>query len=203
MLGVPTLFERNPRTNKVVDEYIPIRAAAMHKLVGMERMPGADVRLTVRNGTCVRLEVVAKPTREQRNVGILDPWYRDTADAGADHWLFEAVENTDLTSLPDGEWAGEAIGEKIMHNPLSIEGHTVVFSSLFPWRDHIAAAVPPELGRTPLEFDDLRYWLGQTNSRYADREGIPIDGVVWWYEDTPIAQIRAKDFRNLRPPTDG
>lgn len=205
MLNVPTLFERQPRTRTVSKEYIPLNAARFHEWVAMERMPGADVRVTVRRGEVVRLEVVQRPSDEQRSRGLLVPWYRDCVDRGADHWLYDAVNNTDWNAVPDGEWPGEAVGEKIMHNPLQLEGHTILLSSLFPWRDALQdAPIPPELGRTPFEYDDLRYWLSQTQSRYSGHTAVPLDGVVWWWHDAPVAQIRARDFgKNIsKPPSE-
>jgi len=195
MLDVPTLFEKNPRTKTVTNEYIPMNAANFHEWVAMERMPGADIRTTVRRGEVVRLEVVNKPSGEQRDRGIIVPWYRDCVDKGADHWLYDAAHNTDFSNVPDGEWSGEAVGEKIMHNPLNLEGHTILLSSLFPWQDNRSGLpVPPALGRTPFQYDDLRYWLSQTESTYSATVAVPIDGVVWWWHDAPIAQIRARDY---------
>jgi hypothetical protein len=204
MLGVPTLFERNPKSRTVTNEYIPLNTSSFPQWEAMERMPGADVRVTVRRHEVVRLEVVKKPDEEQRQRGILVPWYRDSVDRGPDHWVHEAARQTDFSTVPDGEWFGEAIGEKIMRNPLGIEGHRILLSSLFPWRDQLPdAPIPPQLGRTPLDYDDLRYWLAHTKSRYVDREGVGLDGVVWWYLDEPIAQIRAKDFGSKigKPPS--
>lgn len=195
MIGVPTLFERNPRTRTLTKEYVPLNAARFHEWEAMERIPGAEVRVTVRNRQAVRLEVVKKPEPEQRAEGILIPWYRDAGDVGADHWLFDALRNTDLSQIPDGEWAGEAVGEKIMRNPLNLEGNTILFSSLFPWRESLPdAPIPPAVGRTPFGYDDLKLWLPQEESRYSPAEGTPIDGVVWWWTDTPVAQIRTRDF---------
>lgn len=203
MLDVPTLFEKNPRTKMVTDNYIPMTNANFHEWVAMERMPGADIRATVRRGEMVRLEVVQRPTNEQRERGILVPWYRDCIDKGADHWLFDAASNTDFSSVPDGDWGGEAVGEKIMHNPLQLEGHTILLSSLFPWRgSYDGLPVPPAIDRTPFQYDDLRYWLSQTESAYSKATAVPLDGVVWWWHDAPVAQIRARDFGKTisKPP---
>jgi hypothetical protein len=195
MISVPTIFERHNTKRTVVENYVPLNAAHFHEWTAMERMPGADVRVTVRNSVAVRLEVVNKPTSDQKKMGIVEPWFRDCNNAGADYWLLRALENTDFSDVPDGEWEGEAVGDSIAKNPLQLEAQTILLSSLFPWReDHPEAPVPPALGRTPFEYADLRFWLSHTESIYAGKAGVPIDGLVWWWNDTPVAQIRARDF---------
>lgn len=145
----------------------------------------------------MRLEALQRPSRDQLAAGILMPWYRDAQDdSSSDYWLWKAARDTDISDLPNGEWAGEAIGENIGGNPFGLEDHSVILSSLFPWRELYESITPPEIGRTPLEFEDLCYWLLTEKSRYnADAS---IEGVVWWLNDTPVAQVRTRDFPEIR-----
>lgn len=197
MMSVPSLYEKNPRTHKLDDGPVSVPPAVIHEWTAMESIPGADVRVTVRLHEPVRVEVAQRPNEDQRARGITNPWYRDCQRIQADYWLWLAAEQTDLSNVPDGEWEGQAIGESINRNSMDIEGHRIVFSSLFPWRDVITGVdIPPALGRIPMGFEDLRFWLATTPSAYphSRREGIPTDGVVWWLHEQPVAQVRAREF---------
>lgn len=202
MLDVPTLFERNPKTGKVLPLMTPLAASIITGWTAVEWLSGATVRVTVRSGEMVRLEVVRRPELKQISAGITRPWFREATSVGSDHWLFEAANSTDMSSAPDGEWEGEAVGEMIRNNPLGLEGHHIRFSDLFPFRQTVdPVLLPPEIGRTPVEYDDLRYWLQTTSSFLPEAAaGSPLNGVVWWYLDTPVAQIRARDFGSDRAP---
>lgn len=194
MIATPTLFERNPRTRHVGESYVPLDGGPMAEWEAMEWVSGADVRVTIRSGEAVRLEVVEKPGGDQRDRGIEVPWWRDCPMAGPGTWVHDAANSTDFTGIPDGEWEGVAVGEKINRNPLGLEGHRVFLASLFPWRDIVKSpCILPAVGRPPLGFEDLRFWLATTESRI---EGVqaPLDGVVWWWHETPVAKIRGRDF---------
>lgn len=163
-------------------------------------LPGADVRVTIRNSQAVRLEVVQRPSEDQMKEGILNPWYRDATDRNqmsSDYWLWAAVDKTDFSGVPDGEWAGEAVGEKIRNNILNLEGQKVYLSSLFPWRDTLDCdVIPPKIGRTPMDFQSLQYWITTTNS--AINPDSPLEGIIWWIADTPVASIRQRYFPSVK-----
>lgn len=196
MINVPSLFARSVKTNKMIDEMLPLPSLYVGNLVAMEMMPGADVRLTIREGSLVRLEALQRPSRDQLATGIHMPWYRDAQDdSSSDYWLWKAARETDLSNLPDGEWAGEAIGPNIKGNPFELEDHSVIFSSLFPWREDYPGMTPPALGRTPFEFEDLCYWLLTTPSEYSPESRL--EGVVWWLNESPVAQVRTRDFPTI------
>ena len=191
MIGIPSLFVYDQRKRLLVNEYSPL-GGETHNWVAVEMMPGADIRVTMRSGNVVRLEVLQRPNQDQKALGITEPWFRDATEKGPDLWLWKAVWITDLSNVIDGEWEGEAVGEGIKHNPLNLEDSTIVLSSLWPWREIIDVTLPPELGRVPLEYDDLRYYLTTSTSKFSDNA--PMEGVVWWCHDTPIAQVRTRDF---------
>lgn len=193
LINTPTLFERNARTGKVVDQYIP-RSGHFHQWTAMEYLAGAEVRVTVVAEKPVRLEVVVRPTVDQRTEGILLSWFRDVnpEEGGASYWLQKALDGTDFAGVPDGEWEGTAIGPGIARNPLGLTENSIVLTSLFPWREvYPSLILPPELGRTPMEYNDIKYWLETEPSRF--NEG-PIYGVMWWWHETPVAKLRVVDF---------
>lgn len=196
MISVPTLYERQPHSRLVTDVMHPVSANVILGWDSMEVLPGAPIRVTVRSGNCVRLEAIQKPDEQLGKMGA-EPWWRDTVGGdGPDFWLIDAMKTTDFSSAPDGEWEGVAVGDKIRRNLLGLEGRRVVLYDLFPYADKVDAhLVPPTLGRTPVDFDDLKYWLSTSRSHLEGaRTGAPLYGVCWWWVDTPIAQISVRDF---------
>ena len=198
MLGVPCLFKRHERTRKMTDDY-NVELGTVHQWKAMEVLRGAPIRITVRSGEAVRIEAIARPNEHQKSAGISDPWFRDIV-GGPEAWLRIAVESTDLSTVPDGEWQATAIGEKIMNNHLNIEGHKIVVDSLFPW-DTGEYHAPPSLGRFPIEFEDLRFTLTTTPSAYSP--AAPMEGVIWWLDSTPVAYVKTSEFPSTtRTPSD-
>ena len=144
------------------------------------------------------MEVRNPPNVKQRDAGITHPWYRDAKpedDPGSDYWLWNAARNTKLESVPDGEWAGEAVGPKIQKDALKLPSHRVYLFSLIPWIDTLAAEVliPPVIQRAPMDYDSLASWLPYQESLVNPEA--PMEGVVWWFFDEPVAKIKASDFR--------
>lgn len=196
MEKIATLFERgrNGRVTDILSEHV---LAPSLEWVATEKLDGANVRLTVRSGQLVRLEARRNPSKEQKEEGIIHPWYRDALPEGekhSDYWLWKAARNTLLLGVPDGEWGGEAVGPKIQGNPLQLEQHTVYLFSLLPWRDSLGSAIPipPVIERAPLGYDELAEWLPSQRSQVNPDVGI--EGVVWWFFDEPVAKIKCKDF---------
>ena len=70
------------------------------------------------------------PSEIQKRNGIIDGWYVDADEFGKeDKWIYEAVENTDLSPWPDGEHSCEAVGPSIQGNPLGLaEAHLCILS---------------------------------------------------------------------------
>lgn len=166
--------------------------------IASELVVGVDVRLTMRAGTCVRIEVQQKPSRDQRKAGITEPWFRDAVDDSTkpDYWLFRALEESDVLGLPDGEWEGSAVGPKIMGNPYRLFRHKIYLSSLVPWAKRLGGNAPitPILPRCPVDFDELSEWFdGKPSLVNPD---VQLQGVVWWEYDEPVAHAMAKDYAN-------
>lgn len=196
MFKIATLFERD-RNGRVVDILSEHALPPSLDWVATEKLDGANVRLTVRSGSLVRLEARQNPTKAQREEGILNPWYRDAApevENRSDWWLWNAARRTPLFGVPDGEWSGEAVGPKIQGNPLDLPDHRIYLFSLLPWRDVLSSSIPmpPIIERAPLDFEELQDWLPTQASGINPK--VAIEGVVWWLFDEPVAKIKRKDF---------
>lgn len=195
MEKIPTLFDR--RNGRITPELSKFVMEPTASWVATEKIDGANVRVTVRNGTLVRIEARRNPSRKQKEAGIVEPWYRDVEPLESntsDRWLWVAAGNVNYQGIPDGEWSAEAVGPKIQGNPLKLEEHTLYFFSLIPWKDSLSATIniPAVYGRIPFDFEELRDWLFLQQSDVNPEVGI--EGVVWWLFDDPVAKIKVKDY---------
>mgnify|MGYP000231578678 CR=1 FL=1 len=190
---IPTLFRRNEKTGNVEDEYV---VSPSHDWEAFELVRGASVRVTTRSGEMVRLESLHRLTPEQRRAGIKTGWYREAGPVSTSaRWLWESAGATDLSFVPDGEWEGLAVGERIFDNYHLLEGHEVLLYDLIPWHASLGttAPIPPRLGRVPLDFNDLKDWMPLEMSRFAPR-GHSLWGIVWYSAGVPVATLEARDF---------
>src|SRR5262249_31804569 len=147
--------------------------------VGTEKLDGTNVRLTVRSGQLVRVEKRRNPSKAQKQRGIIDGWYVDADEISAqDKWIFIAANATDVSTWPDGEHSGEALGPSIEGNPLGLGGGTCVPFNL---------AVPSYVD-VPRAFDELRAFLADLESRYAP--GHLAEGIVFHHADGRRAKIK-------------
>lgn len=195
MQKVPTLYTRDFRGH-VIDVLSEFVISPGSSWVATEKLDGANVRLTVRSGKLVRLEVRKIPSREQRVEGIFHPWYRDAMPEGDNHdyWLWQACHNTNLMGVPDGEWEGEAVGPKIQKNALKLDKHVVYLFSLHPWRDGLGSniLIPPVVPFAPMSFEELfDYFIDQQS---VVNPAARMEGLVYWFFDEPVAKIKASDF---------
>ncbi len=186
MKKIPTIFERDweGKSHKVIDKYVEgVRPLFLGACKATEKLDGMNVRVTVRNNTCVRLEKRRNPDKIQKAKGIIEPWYTDTNEFGPeDKWLLDALKNTDL-NLPDGEWSGEALGPNIQGNPLKLETNRILFFSLDQ---------APVFEDAPITFAELKEWLPKQKSKYGNDCGI--EGIVWHAENGDMFKIKCKDF---------
>jgi len=182
MRKIKTLFVR--KNGQVVNQIADgVTLDFLKGAKATEKLDGMNVRLTIRNGTCVRLEKRRNPDKIQKYKGIIEPWYIDTAISSEDKWLNDALKNTDLTSLPDGEWSGEAVGTNIQGNPLNLPTNRIVFFTLGQVPIHENA---------PTSFEELKEWLPKQKSKYGNDCGI--EGIVWHCENGEMYKIKLKDF---------
>lgn len=183
MEKIPTIFERGPDF-RVTDE---VRVGCEWVFAGeglaTEKLDGTNVRLTVRAGKCVRLEKRRNPSKKQKQQGIKDGWYVDADEFGKeDKWIYEAMQNTDLSDWPDGEHSAEALGPKIQGNSLGLDEHVCVpFNLVIPSFDEIDRS-----------FEGLRQSLVVLESHYSPSH--LAEGVVFHHPDGRRAKIKRKDF---------
>jgi len=188
MQKIKTIFKRDwsgNRKGKVIPEYIDgFDPEILKDAVATEKLDGTNVRVTVRNHHVVRVEKRRNPTKEQKAMGIEEPWYVDAhEDDPADKWIFEAVRNTDFSNVPDGEWSGEAVGPKIQGNPLNLDKHVVVLFTL---------GQAPVFENVPIDYEGLKEWLPKQKSKFGNDCGI--EGIVWHCKNGEMYKIKVKDF---------
>ena len=188
MEKIPTIFDRNWDTDRKVNDKLLVSDFDFDHAIATEKLDGTNVRVTVRNHIVVRVEKRRNPDKAQKAKGIVDPWYvdADPTDKG-DAYIFDAVEHTDFSTVPDGEWSAEALGEKIQANPLNLNGHTLFFFSLPSWRAKIV------FENVPTDFESLKKWLPEQKTKFGNGSGI--EGIVWHHTDSGrMCKIKVKDF---------
>jgi hypothetical protein len=188
MEKIPTIFDRNWETNRKVNEKLIVENFDFANSIATEKLDGTNVRVTVRNHIVVRVEKRRNPDKVQKAKGIVDPWYVDADEKDkADAYMFEAVSNTDFSSVPDGEWSAEALGEKIQGNPLNLIGHTLFIFSLLEWCEKV------KYDNAPTDFEGLKKWLPEQKTKFGNNTGI--EGIVWHNLKTgEMCKIKLKDF---------
>ena len=189
MRKISTLFKRDMnnggRITKEYSEYLEdFPNGEWTESVATEKLDGTNVRLTVRNHQLMRLEKRRNPDKIQKHNGIEEPWYVD-ADlvSPQDKWITDALNNTDLSKVPDGEWSGEAVGPDIQGNPIGLPRNSIVFFSL---------GQAPVHENVPTTFDELKIWLPKQQSKFGAGT---IEGIVWHWSDGSMAKIKVKDFK--------
>jgi hypothetical protein len=189
MRKIKTIFDRDWEGNRaVVDKYVEgFTPELLQWATATEKLDGMNVRVTIRNGTCVRLEKRRNPDKIQKHKGITEPWYVDTSASNEDKWINDALANTDLTRLPDGEWSGEALGPNIQGNPLNLDTNRILFFTL---------GQAPVFTDAPITYDALKAWLPAQKSLYGKDCGI--EGIVWHTKDGDMFKIKTKDFTGER-----
>jgi Family of unknown function (DUF5565) len=186
MKKIKTIFERDWDGDKtVIDKFVvPEANLTAFNTVATEKLDGMNIRLTIRNHTVVRVEKRRNPDKIQKHKGIEEPWYVDAYEAEpSDRYIFEAVKNTDLTDIEDGEWSGEALGKNIQGNPLNLENNTVCLFS---------CGKAPVWENVPTTWTELKEWLPKQKSKFGKDCGI--EGIVWHCANGEMYKIKNKDF---------
>lgn len=182
MQKIPTIFDRNWDGDKTVIDRLIVEFDFANA-IATEKIDGMNVRVTIRNGTSVRLEKRLNPTKIQKAKGIVDPWYTDADEFGpTDKWLFDALKHTELGTLPDGEWSAEAVGVNIQGNPLGLDRNLVIFFSL---------GQCPVFEDVPTSYEELKTWLPTQKSKVGAGG---IEGIVWHGQGGKMCKIKTKDF---------
>jgi hypothetical protein len=188
MKKIPTIFDRNWDGDRKVNATLIVPDFDFQNAIATEKLDGTNVRVTVRNHTVVRVEKRRNPNKIQKKQGIKNPWYVDASELDkSDAYIFDAVQNTDFSDVPDGEWSAEALGEKIQGNPLNLQGHQLFVFSLDSWKQKV---IYPNV---PTEFEALKKWLPLQKSIFGNDCGI--EGIVWHDLNTgAMCKIKLKDF---------
>ena len=188
MEKIKTIFHRDENNGGVITNIYEVPIEILKESIATEKIDGTNVRVTVRNQKAVRLEKRRNPDKLQKHLGILEPWYVDADENDStDKWIYDALKNTSLINIPDGEWSGEAVGTNIQGNPLNLDCNRIVFFSL---------GQCPELKDVPLGFDELKEWLPKQESKVGTN--CKIEGIVWWKSGVPTGKIKTKDFFETR-----
>lgn len=189
MQKISTIFKRNWEGNRGIINEEAVNSTELLQAIPTEKIDGTNVRVTVRNHILVRLEKRRNPDKIQKQKGITEPWYVDADEYDKqDKWIWDAIRNTDLSNVPDGEWSGEAVGTDIQGNPLKLTANRVFFFSLPEVREQLRLDV-----NTPVKFNDLKEWMATRKSNVGI--DAPIEGIVWWKNDKAIGKIKLKDFK--------
>ncbi len=186
MNKIKTIFDRDwDGTRAVVNKYVEgFTPEVLNGAKATEKLDGTNIRVTVRNHTVVRVEKRRNPDKIQKHNGIEEPWYVDASESSEDKWIMDAVKNTDFSTIPDGEWSGEAIGKNIQGNELNLENNRVVFFSL---------GQAPVFDNVPTDYEGLKEWLPSQKSLYGKDCGI--EGIVWHCSNGEMYKIKVKDFK--------
>ena len=186
MKKISTIFDRNWESNRKVNSKL-IVDFNFAEAIATEKLDGMNIRLTIRSGTVVRVEKRRNPNKLQKQAGISEPWYVDANEQDSqDKWIFDAVKNTDLSGVIDGEWPAEAIGKNIQGNPLNLDHNQVFLFSLPDWRAKIT------LPDAPVRFDEIMEYLAEQKSLIGNDS--LMEGIVWHHPNGKMVKIKRKDF---------
>lgn len=210
MRKVPTVFDRDWQGDHGVIPKVIVNPGGAP---ATEKLNGSNVRVTVRTDATspggpnslavpVRLEKRRNPSKEQKAEGITEPWYVDASrDEPADRFLFEALDNTSLLDIPEGEWSAEAVGPKIQGNPLKLEEHRLFFFSLSLLPSEVCVPIlegVPVLGEFPSEEESAAFFHALCEYLRAARSlvnpDVGIEGIVW-HGGMGWAKIKRADFK--------
>lgn len=201
MRKIPTLFERDPDTNRRHVTRIP--HPDCHWVLDGEGVPtykwdGTAVLIDTDGSMWKRREV--KPGKPApggfRQEGPADPetgklvgWVLCDRVNAEDRWHWDAwdaeataVDAAGVPSAPlltPGTY--ELIGPKVQGNRHGLSTHRLILHGA----DHVAA--------DPRTYDALVEWMGSTILRST----IGLEGIVWHHPDGRMAKLKAKDLREL------
>jgi len=178
MEKIPTLFLRNPQNMKLVTQEVNPEAAWVFaaRVAPTVKKDGTNVRVTVLHGKCIALEKRRNPTREEKAEGKEPGYVLASIDDPQDKHIFAAVDATDFSEWPEGQWPAEALGPKIQGGIEAWQPCLYPFSWLPIWIDE----------EIPLTYDGIKAFLEQ----------YPIEGIVWHEQsDTGrMCKIKRRDF---------
>jgi len=187
MRKIQTIFDRDWEGNRKCIDQLAVNPQLLAGCFATEKIDGMNIRLTMRSGEVMRVEKRRNPNKEQKGRGITEPWYVDAHRSDKqDKWIFDAVDHTDLSHIPDGEWSAEAFGKNVQGNPLQLE-HNRVF--VFSCPGELKKIILPD---APTDYAGLKTFLHTQTSIF--NKACSIEGVVWHDGKGNMFKIKKKDF---------
>lgn len=198
MYKIPTLFERDETTRKVVARWnLAVDRRALERATPTEKIDGYAVliqagRLYARQTIGEKDEPVPGwIAAEQPMNGQIAGWIPCRRDNPRHKWHWEAWDNlgeefrpdraqmpppAQYTWLPDGTY--ELVGPKVHGNVYGLDGHRL-------WTHGETKVYMAPLDRDPaVALGYLREFLVHA----------PVEGLVWWTSSKAIAKIKARDY---------
>lgn len=175
MQKILTVFVRNPENMaRVTDEVTP----GCEWVFNGEGFPtvkvdGTNVLVEVRGGRCFAVNKRRNPTREEKAEGAEPGYVLAPHDAPENKHIHEAVDATDFSAWPDGDWPCEAFGPKIQGG---------------------AGGKSPGLYAFTLNPTRLPLFLPAFDTIQNALASNPIEGIVWHHIDGRMAKIKRRDF---------
>lgn len=190
MKKIPTLFERDPETNRrYVTRTVHPGCEWVLAGEGTPTMKWDGTAVLVDDDVWKRREVKAgKPPpdgfrHEQTDdiTGNAVGWVRARLDDPEDRWLAEAVDawHEDMSTIPAGTY--ELVGPKAQGNPHKFSSH------------HLVRHGEKHLVGVPHTYEELAEWMAN-----AKRLDPGFEGVVWHHPDGRMAKLKAKDMREVQ-----
>lgn len=146
-----------------------------------EKLDGTNISIIIENGIL---------TRVFNRINEVNIW--------SDNPVILAVReayNKGYCNFTDGQYFGEAIGEKIQGNPYKIKGHIWLPFDVY-FRKHLTYK---SWGKYPKDFKSISAWmkyimpLFYMQKHNGDKEGF-IEGVVFHHPDGRMAKLRRDMF---------
>ena len=185
MKKIPTLFVRDPANmSRVTREVTP---GCEWVLAGegsaTRKWDGTNVLVEVRDGRCTAVNKRRNPSREEKAAGAEPGYVLAPHDDPQNKHIHAAVDATDFSRWPDGDWPCEALGPKIQGGADGEPPSLVPFS--LP--DFGYQMAIPDGG--PRTWDMMHDVLG----------GSDWEGIVWHHPDGRMAKVKARDFGHKWP----
>lgn len=183
MQKIPTLFLRNPENMKLVTMEVNPEAAWVLAGEGKPtiKRDGTNAQVRVINGYRDFVWKRRNPTREQKLQGAEPTYIPANQDDPAEKPLWAAVNATDFSTWPDGEWPVEVLGPKSQGGVESSVPYLYPFTLWPEW-------IP--LAGDPRDFYTIHNYLAIHL----------IEGIVWHHPDGRMSKIKRRDFGLPWPP---
>jgi hypothetical protein len=182
MKKIPTLFVRNPENMKLVTREVNPECEWLFNEPSFAtiKKDGTNIQVIVHDGKCINVNKRRNPTREQKALGDEPGYIQADRNDSADQYIFAAVDATDFSNWPNGDWSCEALGPKIQGG---IESNV---PELYPFSLYSTVII---------DFSNIENITYDYIQKYL--EDHEIEGIVWREaaEENPrFAKIKRRDF---------